>query len=119
MSTNSLLEEELFVNEIAALVTELRKVSFKTEADLAKIILIAMKFVSTFTKLDGLSKKQIVIASLKKIVEEQYDIESTDQTMLLNLIDVVASGIIDTIFAAASGKLVFNPKGGFCCFSAR
>lgn len=119
MLNQPISSEVEFVDEIATLVETLQNLSFKTEADLARIVLVGMMAMSTLTQLKGLDKKKILIIALKKIINEQGDIESSDRAMLLSLIDVTGPGIIDAIFQAAQAKLIFNSVGGFCCFGGR
>lgn len=119
MSDGLVIDEEQFVDEVAELVKKIQTISFNNEADLAGVILTAMSFMSTFTKISGSSKKEIVVEALKQVVEEQDIFDESTKMLLLNLISIAAPRIIDVIYEAANTKLIFNSKGLCCCSSAR
>lgn len=107
-------KEEQFVNEIEALVNRLTGITFRDESDLSTVVLIAMTFMSTFKTLHGLSKKIIVIKSLKKLVELS---NFNNKATLILLIDVVTPPLIDTLVKVSKLKINFNPKDSICCIS--
>ena len=108
-------KEEQFVDEIELLINKLKGITLQKESDLSRAILIAMKFMSTFKNLHGLSKKIIVIEALKKLVEIS---KLNNKQDILNIIDIMAPPIIDTIAEVSKFKISLNPSTYKCgCFS--
>lgn len=112
-------KEEKFVDEIENLVKQISHIQLKSETDIAIIIFSAMKFMRLYKNISGLSKRKIVIESLKKIVELQDDLSPSAQQALILAIDLIAPPIIDTIYNAATQKINFNPSNTLCCVSVK
>lgn len=109
-------QEEKWIDEIEALVKEISKIQFKSEADLANVVFVAMKFMSAYKNLHGLSKRAIVIEALKKTVELQKNLSPALKNGLIIFIDNAAASIIDTFYEISISKINFNASGGCTCF---
>ncbi len=107
-------KEEKFVDEIENLVKQISHIQLKSEADIVIIIFSAMKIMSLYKNVSGLSKRKIVIQSLKKVVGLQNGLSQSSQQTLAIAIDLVAPSIIDTLYAATQ-KINFNPPNTLCC----
>ena len=107
-----------FVDEIESLVKDLSQFTLKKSADIAGIVLIAMKSMSALKYLKGASKQLIVVAALKKVVMLKKIMGEIEKQILVRLIEDIAPPLIEAIYNAASNKIKFNPKDGFCCIPA-
>lgn len=81
-----------------------------TPAETAAIIITAMAAVSSYTRLSGGEKKQIVLDTLQRVLASSGLGPDVGAAVL-----ALAPGIIDGLYAASQGRISFVPRDGCRC----
>ena len=82
--------------------------------DAASIISIAtllMKTVEKYSDVKGIQKKEIVLAVLRKVVEEKID-DADERSSVLFLIEQTVPPVIDALVAVDKGQLKIKIQKG-------
>jgi hypothetical protein len=91
-----------------------------TASNMVKIISQCMKIVQTFTKLNGVEKKDLVIDVVQKLIRDS-DHDEVLEDVLIDMLEKIGHPVIDTIIVASKGKFFSNMKRGImkwmkeCC----
>lgn len=91
-----------------------------TASNMIKIISQCMKIVQTFTKLNGVEKKDLVIDVVQKLIRDS-DHDEVLEDILIDMLEKIGHPVIDTIIVASKGKFFSNMKRGImkwmkgCC----
>ena len=91
-----------------------------TASNMIKIISQCMKIVQTFTKLNGIEKKDLVIDVVQKLIRDS-DHDEVLEDILIDMLEKIGHPVIDTIIVASKGKFFSNMKRGImkwmkgCC----
>lgn len=91
-----------------------------TASNMVKIISQCMKIVQTFTKLNGVEKKDLVIDVVQKLIRDS-DHDEVLEDILIDMLEKIGHPVIDTIIVASKGKFFSNMKRGImkwmkgCC----
>ena len=91
-----------------------------TASNMVKIISQCMKIVQTFTKLNGVEKKDLVIDVVQKLIRDS-DHNEVLEDVLIDMLEKIGHPVIDTIIVASKGKFFSNMKRGImkwmkeCC----
>jgi hypothetical protein len=91
-----------------------------TASNMIKIISQCMKIVQTFTKLNGVEKKDLVIDVVQKLIRDS-DHDEVLEDVLIDMLEKIGHPVIDTIIVASKGKFFSNMKRGImkwmkgCC----
>ena len=79
-----------------------------------------MKIVQSFTKLNGVEKKDLVIDVVQKLIRDS-DHDEVLEDILIDMLEKIGHPVIDTIIVASKGKFFSNMKRGImkwmkgCC----
>lgn len=82
-----------------------------TASNMVKIISQCMKIVQTFTKLNGVEKKDLVIDVVQKLIRDS-DHDEVLEDVLIDMLEKIGHPVIDTIIVASKGKFFSNMKRG-------
>ena len=91
-----------------------------TISNIVKIITQCMKIVQSFTKLNGVEKKDLVIDVVQKLIRDS-DHDEKLENALIDILEKIGHPVIDTVIVASKGKFFTNIKSGFmkwvkgCC----
>lgn len=91
-----------------------------TASNMVKIISQCMKIVQSFTKLNGVEKKDLVIDVVQKLIRDS-DHDEVLEDILIDMLEKIGHPVIDTIIVASKGKFFSNMKRGImkwmkgCC----
>lgn len=97
------------VDYVNDLVERLSHLKLKSESDIAGIVLIAMRFMTSFRELNGEDKKRIVIEALKVCVNKQTMDDEIKANLIL-LIDVIVPNLIESLYSVSVQKIKFKNK---------
>ena len=75
------------------------------------VVTLLMKTVDKYTDVNGIQKKEVVLAVLRKIIEETVKDESERQNILY-LADQAVPAVIDTIVSIDKGQLKIKIEKG-------
>lgn len=97
-------ETQLFLKEVEDVLSKLVVADVKNANDLLNVILPLIKIASKYTNLSGSSKKNLVIESVKALLNKS-NLTDDVKTPLLLAVDVIIPPLIDKIYAEEFKKL--------------
>ena len=110
-------EHNMVINrKILYVVNKLKDENCKiTEYNIHQMVIKGMLIMRKFKKTAGITKREILITSMKELIEDN---NCPDKGYLLTLVKRTLPYIINTIVWVGKQKLNFNPKHNkLCCLS--
>ena len=100
--------------QVSRLYDEIETMIYGKKIDAASIISIAtllMKTVEKYSDVKGIQKKEIVLAVLRKVVEEKIN-DADERSSVLFLIEHTVPPVIDALVAVDKGQLKIKIQKG-------
>ena len=82
-----------------------------TLSNIVKIITHCMKIVQSFSKLNGVEKKDLVIDVVQKLIRDS-DHDEKLENALIDVLEKIGHPLIDTVIVASKGKFFTNLRTG-------
>lgn len=103
-------ESNKFVNEVEKLVEQMSHVNIKSADELIQLILPLIKLASSYTKLSGQDKKNIVISAIKMMINKSNLSDELKKSLIIAT-DTIVPSLIDKIYIEEFKKCMSS----LCC----